>query len=226
MIKGNHLRLVVKSGPEREDLKAKLNGVAIGRRFRVNLKRHRRYLEASLVDDLRHGENKLVVWVKRRRGDYRRAAVNFVVAHRMPMVSAGRDIRVAAGAHTELQGQISMRPVATASTPAEGGGPEVQWILVSAPPQSELTVPLATIEPATPETAELAGFEEAQTLSPVFAPDVAGRYKVQMTVSSGAGKSTDTAEIYAVPPTPMVALDTEVQVGEGDRAQPAIRVSS
>jgi hypothetical protein len=47
-----------------------------------------------------------------------------------------------------------------------------------------------------------------------------------MTVSSGAGNSTDTAEIYAVPPTPMVALDTEVQVGEGDRAQPAIRVGS
>src|SRR4051794_28100587 len=36
-VKRNYLRLVVKSGPEREDLRAKLNGVQIGERFRVDL---------------------------------------------------------------------------------------------------------------------------------------------------------------------------------------------
>jgi PKD repeat protein len=216
-VKHNNLRLVVTAGPEREDLRAKLNGVAIGERFRVNLKRHRRYLEASLVDGLRRGPNTLVVWVKRKGGGYRRASVDFVVAHRAPMTSAGPDLRVAAGATTELHGQIQ-------TPPSVQGGTEVEWKVVSAPQRSELSTPLGTIGPAAGGP-EPAGLEEADTLSPVFAPDVPGRYTVEMTASGASGTSTDAATIYVVPSTPLVNLDTEVKAGENG-AQPGVRIGS
>lgn len=223
----NHLRLVVLAGPEREDLRARLNGVGIGKRFRVNLERHRRYLQASLVDGLRPGRNTLVVWVKRKDRGYRRAAVNFVVAGRAPMTSAGRDLRVAAGARTELHGKVLMPPstqggVAQASTTQ--GGPEVEWSVASAPARSELSVPLAMIAPP-PGGPEPAGLEEADTLSPVFAPDVPGRYTLEMSVSGATGTSTDTATIYVVPSTPLVNLDTEVKAGDGG-AQPGIQIGA
>jgi hypothetical protein len=257
-IKRNYLRLVVKSGPEGEDLRAKLNGVAIGERFGVNLKRHRRYLEASLADGLRRGKNRLVVWVKRRGGGYRRASVNFVVAHRKPMASAGRDIRVAAGARSELHGLV---------TQAKGakGRVKVSWTLRSAPARSALQASLApigaarassagptasgpaeaqasasavepgTAEPATVEpgaaeqgTIEPAPppFEEPQTLSPVFAPDVPGRYAVQMTASSATGTSTDDATIYVVPSTPMITLQTETAGNTMGNPQPGIQIGT
>jgi hypothetical protein len=227
-IKDNHLRLVVKAGPEREDLRAKLNGVAIGERFGVNLKRRRRYLGASLVDGLRRGRNTLVVWVRRRDGDYRRARVRFVVSHRKPMASAGRDLRVAAGTSLELHGRVSLPQQAAASqvgTSPAGGGTEVEWSLVAAPARSELeplTTPLATIGPA---QSELSGLEEAETLSPVFTPDVPGLYKLQMTATSAVGTSTDEATVYAVPPTPLVALETEAKASGGG-AQPGSQVGT
>jgi hypothetical protein len=225
-IRSNYLRLVVKSGPEREDLRAKLNGVAIGERFRVNLKGHRRYLEASLADGLRRGRNTLVVWVKQRDGSYRRAQVKFVVAHRKPLVSAGRDLRIAAGSGLELHGQLSL-PQHAAASDVEGEGDwagptEVEWNLIAAPARSELeplTIPLGTIGPA---QNELEGLEEADTLSPVFTPDVPGLYKLQMTVSSALGTSRDEATVYAIPASPLVSLDTEVKAG----AQPGIRIGS
>jgi hypothetical protein len=233
----NHLRLLVVAGPEREDLRARLNGVAIGKRFRVNLERHRRYLQASLVDGLRPGRNTLVVWVKRKDRGYRRAAVHFVVAGRAPMTSAGRDLRVTAGARTELHGQLLMPPStqggaaqasAAQASAAQGGpaqgGPEVEWSIVSAPSRSELSTPLATIA-SPPGGPEPAGLEEADTLSPVFAPDVPGRYTLEMTVSGPTGTSTDAATIYVVPSTPLVNLDTEVKAGE-DGAQPGIRIGA
>jgi len=257
-IKGNHPRFVVKGGPEREDLRAKLNGVAIGDDFDVNLKRHRRYLQASLVDGLRRGKNRLVVWVKRRGGGYRRATVSFVVAHRRPMASAGKDIRVAAGARSEPHGLVAQAKGAK-------GRVKIRWTLRSAPARSALRADIApigkarassaasgangasatrasaaeptandaaaahasavepgaepaTVEPESSEAAELEpappAFEEAATLSPVFAPDVLGRYTVQITASSAAGTSTDVATIYVVPSTPMITLQTEA-TGEG-----------
>jgi len=229
-IQRNHLRLVVAAGPERDDLRARLNGVPIGKRFRVNLRRHRRYLEASLVDGLRRGRNTLVVWVKREGSGYWRAAVNFVVAHRAPMTSAGRDLRVTAGARTELHGQVLM-PASTqggaaqASAAQDGpeqSSPEVEWSVVSAPARSELSAPLATIAPP-PGGPEPAGLEEADTLSPIFAPGVPGRYTLEMSASGASGTSTDTVTIYVVPSTPLVNLDTEVKAGDSG-TQPGIRI--
>ncbi|MGH2940737.1 MAG: hypothetical protein ACRDPE_21760 [Solirubrobacterales bacterium] len=261
-IKRNYLRTVVKSGPEREDLRAKLNGVAIGERFGVNLKRHRRYLEASLADGLRRGKNRLVVWVKRRGGGYRRASVNFVVAHRKPMASAGRDIRVAAGARSELHGlvaqakgtkgpvkvrwtlrsaparsalQASIAPIgaARASAAAEPGAPQAGVVQSGAAHASAVepgSAEPATIEPSSAEQASIEPapppFEEPGTLSPVFAPDVPGRYTVQMTASSASGTSTDLVTIYVVPSTPMITLQTETAGGTIGNPQPGMQIGS
>jgi PKD repeat protein len=299
-IRGDNLRLIVRSGPERDDLRAKLNGVAIGDDFGVNLKRHRRYLQASLVDGLRRGKNRLVVWVKRRAGGYRRATVDFVIAHRRPMASAGRDIRVAAGARSELHGLVARAKGAK-------GRLKVRWTLRSAPARSALQADLApigkaratsagagagdsgaarassaepgagnagtaqgsagepgtsdagaaqasaaeptagdrgaaqgsavepgaepaTIEPESSEAAEIEpappAFEEAATLSPVFAPDVPGRYTVQMTASSAAGTSTDEATIYVVPSTPMIMLQTETAGETMGSSRPGIQIGT
>ena len=167
--------------------------------------------------------------MKQRDGSYRRAQVKFVVAHRKPMVSAGRDLRIAAGSGLVLHGQVSLPQQATASQveegPSQGDPTEVEWSLVSAPEASELeplTAPLGTIGP--PQN-ELSGLEEADTLSPIFTPDVPGLYKLQMTVSSASGTSTDEATVAAIPPTPLLPLNTETKAGEGG-AQPGIQIGS
>jgi hypothetical protein len=224
-IKKTNVRLVVRAGAEKEDLRAKLNGVAIGDRFGVSLKRHRRYLDASLVDGLKRGRNTLVVWVHRRHGGYRRSSVKFTVAHNKPMVSAGLDVRLPVGSRIELHGQVQLAPVAqAAATTTEGDaaarGTEVEWSIVNAPPESELTLPLATIEPA---DGQPAGIEEANTLSPVFAPDVPGTYELRMAVKGVGGTSADLVNVYVIPSTPLVVLNTEVKGGDGGN-QPAIQV--
>jgi len=245
-IKKTNVRLIVRAGAETEDLRAKLNGIAIGDRFEVNLKRHRRFLDASLVDGLRRGKNTLVVWVKGKNGRYRESKVKFVVAHNKPMASAGRDVRMPVGAKIELHGQVLL-PEAT-DTPATAGasaanasavgdsapgpgtsesevtasGTEVEWSIVNAPSESDLTLPLATIEPA---EGRPAGIEEANTLSPIFVPDVPGTYQLQMTVTGMTGTSTDLANIYVIPSTPLVVLNTEVKAGDNGN-QPGIQVGS
>jgi hypothetical protein len=171
------------------------------------------------------------------------------------MASAGRDIRVAAGARSELHGLVA-RPVGAK------GRVKVRWTLRSAPARSALQADLAPIgaarasvadpaaahasavepgavepgaEPATigPEPSEAAeiepappAFEEAATLTPVFAPDVTGRYTVQMTASSAAGTSTDEATIYVVPSTPMITLQTETAGQTTGSSRPGIQIGS
>jgi hypothetical protein len=224
-IKRTNVRLVVRAGAEKEDLRAKLNGKSIGDRFGVNLKRHRRYLDASLVDGLRRGKNTLVVWVHRRHGGYRRSSVKFSVAHNRPMVSAGLDERLPVGSRIELHGQVQLAPVAKAAAATTEGevaasGTEVEWSIVNAPPESELILPLATIEPADGQSA---GIEEANTLSPIFAPDVPGAYELRMAVKGVGGTSADMVNVYVIPSTPLVVLNTEAKGGVGGN-QPAIQV--
>jgi len=239
-IKTNSLRLIVNAGPEREDLRAKLNGVAIGRRFGVNQKRHRRYLSASLVDGLRRGRNTLVVWVRHKYGRYRESKVTFVVAHDKPMASAGQDVSLAAGSEVELHGQVLL-PEAKVGPPAAGasaasdstpgaspnswaevvaGGNEVEWSIVDAPSGSHLTLPLATIVPA---DGQPTGLEEAHTLSPMFVPDAPGTYELKMTVRGPSGTSVDHVDGIVGPETPLLTFNTEVKAGDNN-SQPAIQV--
>lgn len=225
-VKTSSPRLIVRAGAETGDLRAKLNGTAIGNRFAVNLKRHRRYLDASLVDGLRPGKNTLVVWVKGKGGRYRKSKVTFFVAGDKPLASAGTDLRLPVGSKIELHGQVLMPGAAGAAAHASDAGEaseaEVEWSIVNAPPESELTLPLGTIEPA---DGRPAGIEEANTLSPVFVPDVPGTYELQMTVKGPTGIGVDQVTAYVIPSTPLVILNTEAQGGAGGN-QPAIRIGS
>ncbi len=235
-------RLIINAGAERRDLRAKLNGVSIGARFEVNWKQHRRFLAASLVDGLRRGKNRLVVWVKQKNGKYRKSEVNFAVKHNRPMASAGRSLSVTEGSKIELHGQVllpqaTVTPVASASDASSGqpgttassgaevaaSGTEIEWRIVDGPKPTDLTAPLATLTPANPSAP--AKIEEAHTLSPVFAPDLPGKYTLQMTAQGATGTSSDLTDIYVIPPTPFVTFNTEVKAGEKNE-QPGVQIGS
>ena len=221
---------VVKSGPEREDLRARLNGVRIGERFKVDLKRHRRYLEASLVDGLRRGKNTLVVRVKQRDGSYRRARVKFVVAHQKPMVSAGRDLRIAAGSGLVLHGQVSLPQQAT----AESGGrrptpgrtrPKSNG--ASSPPRKRANSNLSRLRSgrsARPQN-ELSGPRRSRHAESRLHPRRPRHLQAADDRVERVGTSTDEATVNAIPPTPLLTLDTETKAGEGG-AQPGIQIGS
>jgi hypothetical protein len=241
-VTGDSPRLIVNAGAERRDLKAKLNGVSIGPRFEVNWKQHRRFLAVSLVDGLRRGKNNLVVWVKQKSGKYRKSQVNFVVKHNRPMASAGRSVTVTEGSKIELHGQVLLpeatdTPAATASDASSGqpgpaassgaevaaSGTEIEWSIVNGPEPTDLTAPLATLTPSNPSAP--AKIEEANTLSPIFAPDLPGKYTLQMTAQGATGTSTDSIDIYVIPPTPLVTFNTEVKAGK-NKAQPGVQIGS
>ena len=193
------------------------------------------------MDGLRRGKNTLVVWVKNKKnGGYRKSSVSFVVDHDKPMASAGQNVTLAVGSSVELHGQVLLPeakvgpPVARASSAGESGpgpspsswaeltasGTEVEWSIVDAPSGSDLTLPLATIAPA---DGQPAGLEEADTLSPLFVPDVPGTYELKMIVRGPSGTSVDHSQAIVGPETPLLSFDTEVKAGENG-SQPAVQV--
>lgn len=211
-VKGDSVRIVVQAGPEHEDLKARLNGVAIGRRFLVAGSESRRVLEATPVDGLRRGKNVLKVWVL-KRGGYRRAAVHFEIAHHRPLGSAGVDRRVVAGSRVELQGLLRLDK-------SDAGRKGVRWDVVKAPARSALSRPPGSSARA---SAEANALGERHSLTPTFRPDVRGRYKVRLTAATGNGTSVDTTTVYAVPPNPLIVLKTAVPATAAE-PRPGIQV--
>jgi hypothetical protein len=211
-VRADSVRVVVRAGPEHEDLKAKLNGVAIGRRFLVTGHERKRVLEATPVDGLRRGKNVLEVWVL-KRGGYRRATVHFTIDHRRPLGSAGTDRRVVAGSRVELRGLLQLAK----SDPGKKG---VRWEVVKAPARSALSQPPGS---SARVSAEANALGERHSLTPTFRPDVRGRYKVRLTAASGNGTSVDTATVYAVPPNPLIVLKTSVPATASE-PRPGIQV--
>lgn len=200
-VRGDQVRIVVRAGAEHEDLKAWLNGVSIGRRFKV-ADGARRVLEASPVDGLRRGRNVLRVKVA-KRGGYRRATVHFEIRHRRPLGSAGIDRRVVVGSRVELHGLLRLDK-------SDSGRKGLRWDVVKAPERSAFSAPQGRARASAVRPALGAG----RTLSPTFRPDVLGRYQLRMTASSGNGKTVDIATIYAVPPNPLITLKTSVPATE------------
>lgn len=209
-VRGDGVRIVVRAGPEHEDLKAWLNGVSIGRRFKV-LDGGRRVLEASPVDGLRRGRNVLRVQVA-KRGGYRRATVHFEIRHRRPLGSAGIDRRIVVGSRVELHGLLRLDK-------SDSGRMGLRWDVVKAPKRSAFSAPEGRARASAGPTA----LGDRHTLSPTFRPDVPGRYQVQMTATGGNGKTVDIATIYAVPPNPLITLKTSVPATEKE-PQPGIQV--
>jgi hypothetical protein len=210
-VRGDQVRIVVRAGPDHADLKAWLNGVSIGRRFKVRDGARQRVLEASPIDGLRRGRNVLRVKVA-KRGGYRGATVHFEIRHRRPLGSAGTDRRVVVGSRVELHGLLRLDK----SDPGPKG---LRWDLVKAPGRSALSAPKGGARASAMPTALGAG----RTLSPTFRPDVLGRYQLRMTASSGNGKTEDIATVYAVPPNPLITLKTSVPATEKE-PQPGIQV--
>jgi hypothetical protein len=211
-VRGDQVRIVVRAGPEHGDLKAWLNGVSIGRRFKVREGARQRVLEASPIDGLRRGRNVLRVQAVAKRGGYRRATVHFEIRHRRPLGSAGIDRRVVVGSRVELQGLLRLDK-------SDSGRKSLRWDVVKAPAESALSAPKGSAVASAAQTA----LGERHTLSPTFRPDVPGRYQVQMTASGGNGKTVDIATIYAVPPNPLITLKTSVPA-TGQEPQPGIQV--
>lgn len=211
-LKGDRLLVVVAAGPEQEDLRARLNGVSIGRRFRVRDGERRRVLDVSPVDGLRRGKNVLRVWVL-RGGGYRRAVVHFKVTHRRPMAGAGIDRRVAVGTRVELNGVLRLDK-------SDSGPKRLRWQVTKAPARSALSQAVGSGARSKAMKSAIGG---RRTLTPTFRPDVRGRYKVRLTATSGNGTSDDTATVYAVPPNPLIVLKTGVPASAQD-PQPGIQV--
>lgn len=217
-IKTHRVRLVVRSGPERNDLKARLNGVAIGARFAVKLRQRQRVLDATLVDGLRRGRNVLRIRVRGRHG-YRQRTIRFFVVHHKPLTSAGTDRRVIAGTPLRLQGMTKLDRSDEGRT--DQSQRHVRWELVGAPRRSSMRKLIGVSgRPGQPS-----GLSGARTLTPTIKPDVPGRYKIKLTTNTGNGTTVDWSEIYVVR-WPLVTLETAVPPAAGEKTpQPGIQLA-
>ncbi len=103
-IRANTVLIVVRAGPEYNDVQARLNGVGVGRDF-VRRGENLRVLGASASHGLRPGRNVLRV-TARWRGRVRRAVVRFRVVRRI-LAGAGRDVYVPAGMLRRIVGRLA-----------------------------------------------------------------------------------------------------------------------
>jgi hypothetical protein len=203
--------LAVKAGSDADELRARLNGVAVGTRFGVDSSGHGRHLDASLADGLRRGSNTLVVWVKQPHRGFERSEVNFAVVDKEPMAAAGVDVRTALDSPIELHGELALPK-------GDGTRPKVDWQIVGAPRQSDLADP-------SDKAAEEQALSAERTVDPTFHPDAIGTYEVKMTATGDGEATADTATIYVVPAIPMVTLDTAVPPADKD-PRPGIRIGA
>ena len=148
-----------------------------------------RTLPASVSYGLRRGKNVLAVRVRRRGKAPRRATVRFFVRGKGPLIGAGRDRRVVVGSDVGLYGQAK----------GVGAAPsKLHWKVVTAP---------APLEPAqgSPSPAEITS-PDGPTAG--FRPTALGSYVVRLTHGSGRSATSDRVRLDAVPPNPLVPIET------------------
>ena len=207
------VRFVVHAGPEVQDLKARLNGVAIGRQFLVR-RPGIRELSVSSSHGLRHGRNVLKVTARTRHGTrVRRSTVRFTVAHRRPLAGAGRDRRAVVGSPTELRGRVIEHPHGPS-------GDRVRWKLVHAPRGSRLRRGSGPKRASGPASASVT---QPTSLSPAFKPDVVGTYTFKMTAGVGSDATSDRVDLTTVPANPLVDVDPTAPSQSG---RPGIEVGT
>lgn len=220
-VTGHRLRIVVRAGDETGDLAVTLNGRAVGRDFAWG-RRGLRVLHSANSHGLRHGRN--VLKVRARRGTtVRRGTVRFTVTRRAPLAGAGRDRTVTAGVPVRLGGAIHRAPI------GRRAAGKVRWRVVRAPAGSRVrrvaTPPArraaahrgraaaAAIHATAPRAGTAATRRAASApspLQPLLRPDVVGTYTLELKVGSGANAKVDTVDYSAVPPDPLVPLDTQL----------------
>ena len=188
VVRSHRPRIRVRSRALSGVLNARLNGVQIGDYFA--LPRHGvRTLPASVSYGLRRGKNVLAVRVRRRGKAPRQATVRFFVRGKGPLIGAGRDRRVVVGSDVGLYGQAK----------GVGAAPsKLRWKLVAAP---------APLEPAqgSPPPAEITS-PDGPTAG--FRPTALGSYVVRLTHGSGRSATSDRVKLDAVPPNPLVPIET------------------
>lgn len=173
-------------------LGVRLNGERIGGSF--SRPRHGvRKLQASISYGLKRGRNVLKVRVRRRGKPPRRARVRFRVRRdsKLAMVGAGRDRRVAIGSPVPLDGAAA----GLGASPAK-----LRWKVVDAPD------PLG---PTQGDPPPLAGLTSPTGPDAMFEPPALGSYVVKLSHGSGPGAVSDRVRVDAVPPNPLVSVNTE-----------------
>ena len=188
VVRSHQPRIRVRSRALSGVLNARLNGVQIGDYFA--LPRHGvRTLPASVSYGLRRGKNVLAVRVRRRGKAPRQATVRFFVRGKGPLIGAGQDRRVVVGSDVGLYGQAK----------GVGAAPsKLRWKLVTAP---------APLEPAqgSPPPAEITS-PDGPTAG--FRPTALGSYVLRLTHGSGKSATSDRVKLDAVPPNPLVPIET------------------
>ena len=207
------VRFVVRAGPESGDLRARLNGVSIGRHFLVK-RRGVRVLSLSNSHGLRHGRNVLKVVARSKQGTrIRRSKVRFEVAHKRPLTGAGRDRRIVRGSRIQLDGQVIAHPDGPS-------GDRVRWKVIRAPRGSRLR-PDGKSKLAAPTPA----LRRPASSRPSLKPDVIGTYKLRMTAGKGAAATQDSLVLNTIHPSPLVPFDIAIPPSTND-PRPGIKVGS
>jgi hypothetical protein len=211
-IRHHPIRAVVRAGPEFRDLRARLNGVSLGRHFLVG-RPGRRVLELSNSHGLRHGLNVLKVRAGNGR-HVRRESVRFRVSHGRPLAGAGRDRPVVAGSPIQLDGQVRERHGRTKDR-------RVRWEVLDAPSGSRF----AEASKSAATARQPAALGSANSPTPTFQPDVIGRYKLAMTAGDRSGATRDRVTLFAVHDSPLVPVHTSTRAAPelGD-SRPRIEV--
>jgi hypothetical protein len=188
----NHrVAIRVRSSDRVGALSVRLNGRQIGDRFGPSSRKGVRRLSASISDGLRARRNVLKVRVRRRYRPARRATVRFQVRRDSPLVGAGPDRRVVAGAKAHVHGEVS-----------QGQRSNLRWRVVRAPGRRAAVG--ATTDRAS--TRPVLGSRRGRTAR--FRPPTPGRYVLELGHPHGDGTVKDRVALSAVPPTPLVPIDT------------------
>lgn len=184
-------------------VRARLNGVQIGDEFGPQRK-GLRTLRTSISHGLRRGRNVLRVTTRRRDGFTRRARVRFIVRTKGPLVGAGRNRRIVVRRTVHLHGRVAPATLGAAR-------PRPRWKVVGAPRGGRVRAATGT------------RLKSRAGLIAAFRPTRRGTYTFRFTVGTGDKAKTDRVTLRAVPPQPLVAVDTQAS---NNRNHPAIKIGS
>lgn len=116
-----------------------------------------------------------------------------------PVADAGADVQARVGQEVRLDGSGSTDSAGSSSTGAGAMALSYAWTFLSRPSSSSATL------------------RDADTATPAFTPDVVGPYDVQLTVSHGGSRATDSVLVTVAaaldPPTADAGDDQVVAVG-------------
>jgi hypothetical protein len=187
---------------------ARLNGRAL--RLGLPSGNRRRGL-ADAADGLRRGRNVLVVR-RRRLGRIQTRRVTFRVSVRKPL-AGGRDREIVVGARATLDGRASQPRPRIGFTGRTGRHLTHRWRLVRAPERSRLARLQRRRARGRTKTKGLFGGVLSQLDDPQvsFVPDVPGTYVFALRVDDGVPSGETTVSVSALPPKPLLPLQTLVR---------------